>query len=149
MILVISDVLDVILDLTASEELLSIRSVVQDNTESSGHVDSLVLAVEVDVLLGVGATVAVDVLKFVGLVGALVVLLIVVIWLNDLSEPGTDGHLRLALFLVDLKEIAFRASFIFATIAGDRLAGVLVVANTVAIVHVDVVVEHIRRRSAR
>lgn len=150
MVGVLSDVLGGVSDLTTTEEFLGVGAVVQDDTESSGHVDSVVLGVEVDVLLRVSATVAVDVLKFVGLSGLRVVDRVVVVRLSDLSYPGTDGHELLAFFLVDFKEIVLLAIVVFATIVGDRLAGLLVVANTVAITfHVAVVVELARRRSAR
>lgn len=54
-----------IVSLTTSEEALSVRLVVEDNTDSSSHVGSLLLAVEVDVLARVSTSVSIDVLESV------------------------------------------------------------------------------------
>lgn len=65
MVQVIGDVLGCGIDFTTTEELLGVRGWVKNDTKSGSHVDSLVLAVKVNVLLAVRATVAVDVLEII------------------------------------------------------------------------------------
>jgi len=85
---VVRHVLRRVFDLATTEEFLRVGLGVEDDAEGGGHVDSGASAVPVDVLLGVSASVAVDVLKFVGDVGLFVVDWVVLIGLSDLSFPG-------------------------------------------------------------
>lgn len=66
---VVGDVLGSVVDLTATEELLSVGVGVEDNTESSSHIDGLSVGVEVNVLTRVSAPVTVHVLKSILLIG--------------------------------------------------------------------------------
>lgn len=141
MVGVLSNVLGGAIDLAATEEFLGVVGVVKDDTESSSHVDGVALSVEVDVLLGVSATVAVDVLESVGLVGTVIAEIVVGIGLSDLADPGFDGHELLADLLVDLKEVILGTIVVLSTVAGHTLAGFFVVAHTSTVFHVSVVVE--------
>ena len=85
MVLVIGDVLGRVLDLTTTEEFLGVGTWVQDNAEGGSHVDSVAIFVPVDVLLGVGAPVAIDVLKVVLGRGLVVVDSVMLIGFDDLS----------------------------------------------------------------
>ena len=120
MVRVSGDVLGGHVDFTGSEELLGVGVAVKDNAEGGSHVDSLTVAVPVDVLLGVSASVAVDVLKSVGAVGSVSNEWVVVVGLGDLTNPGAECHELFTLSLLDLEEIvlgtvvvlAFAASFV-------------------------------------
>lgn len=50
-------------DFTTSEEFLSIRCLVQNNTQTGGHIAGVSIWVVVDVLAGVLTSVTIDVLK--------------------------------------------------------------------------------------
>lgn len=69
---VVGNIFGRVIDLTTTEELLGVGGDVENDTESSSHVDGLAIAVPVDVLLAVGATIAVDVFEVI-LGGGLVV----------------------------------------------------------------------------
>ena len=141
MVLVIGDILGSVSDFTPTEKLLGIGSTVKDDTEGSSHVNSLSLAVEVDVLLGVCASVSVDVLKLIGYIWNLSVVWVVALWLSDLTNPGTNSHELLTLCLFDLEEVVLTAIIILASIGHDTLACLLVIldATTIAF-HVGVIV---------
>lgn len=133
MILVVGDVLGSVFDLTATEEFLGVGLRVKNDTESSGHVDSLAVLVPVDVLLGVSASVTINVLEVV-LSGWLVVVhWVVIVGFNDLSKPWTDGHELLTLSFFHLEEVILAVIFVLSTVAFDGVAGLLVVLDTAAI----------------
>jgi hypothetical protein len=92
-------------DLATAEELLGVVSVVEDDTESGGHVDGVALAVEVAVLLGIGTSVSVDVLELVLLVWLSGVNVVVVGWLSNLALPWDTGGCLFANGLVALEEV--------------------------------------------
>jgi hypothetical protein len=141
MLHVIGDILGSVFDLTATEELLGVRSTVEDDTEGSSHVDSLSSTVEVDVLLGVGASVSVDVLKCVGLIRLVCVDRVVVIRLSDLTNPGTDSHELLTLGLFYLEEVVLATIVILASVGHDTSTCLLVILDTTTIgFHVGVIV---------
>ena len=141
MFLVIGDILGSVSDFTATKELLGVGSTVKDDTEGSSHVNSLSLAVEVDVLLGVGASVAVNILKLVGDVRSVLNDWVVVIRLGDLTNPRTNSHELLTLGLFHLKEVVFLTIVILASVGHDTLACLLVVLDaTTVTLHVGVVV---------
>lgn len=100
-----SGLLGFLLDFATTEELLGVFLHVENNTESSSHVDSLALFVEVTVLLGVGASVSVDVLEGVLLVWASRVDLVVLLWLSDLTLPWHGGGGLLANSFVNFEEV--------------------------------------------
>ena len=127
MLHVIGNVLGSGLDLTATEEFLGVGCWVKNDTEGSSHVDSLVIAVEVDVLLAVSATVAVDVLEIVLSSGLVVVDWVVLIGFDDLSEPGANGHELLTLSLLDLEEVIFSGVVVLATIGIASLTGLFII----------------------
>ena len=89
---VIGDILGSVVDLTTTEELLLLgrASVIQDNTESSSHVDDLALTVEMAVLTGVSATVAKDVVKSVSLIRLVERDRVVVVGLGNLTDPRAN-----------------------------------------------------------
>ena len=91
---VVGNVLGSVVNFASTEELLLGRAalVVEDNAEGGGHVDYLVLAVEVDVLTRVGGAVSEDVLELVGLLGLVERDGVVAVGLSDLTDPGADGH---------------------------------------------------------
>jgi len=126
-VLVIGDVLGRVLDLTATEELLLVGGDVEDDTEGGSHVDSLVLAVPVHVLLRVSAAVAIDVFEVV-LHGWLVVVDgVVIVRLNDLSNPWADRHELLTLSLLNLEEVILSAVVVLTTVAVLGDTGFLVI----------------------
>ena len=127
MLHVIGNVLGSAVDLTTTEEFLGVGCWVKNDTKSSSHVDCLSTAVEVDVLLAVGATVAVDVLELVLSGGLVVVDWVVLIGLDDLSEPGAHGHKLLTLSLLDLEEVIFSGVVVLATIGIASLTGLFVI----------------------
>lgn len=109
-VLVVSNFLGGVVDFTTTEELLGVAGGVKDDTEGSSHVSGLLVGVPVGVLTGVSASVTVDVLELVGLVGLGVVDGVVALGLDDLSDPGADGHELLALAgVLDFKEVIFGA----------------------------------------
>jgi len=150
MVLIVGDVLGGVLDLTTTEEFLGVGFVVKDDTEGGSHVDGVTLAIPVAVLLGVAAAVAIDVLKSVGGVRDIVVHWVVVVWLSDLTNPGTDSHELLAGGLLDFEEIALLTVVVLAAVAGDSLAGLLVVLDATAVSsHIGIVLEFAWSRCAR
>jgi hypothetical protein len=60
---VIAHVLGLACDLAATEEGLGVAVLVKDHTKSRGHVHSIALLIEVDILSRVLASVTVDILK--------------------------------------------------------------------------------------
>ena len=150
MFLIVSDVLGGVLDLTTTEEFLGVGSVFKDDSEGGSHVDGVTVAVPVAVLLGVTAAVAIDVLKSVGGVRDIIVLGVVVGWLSDLADPGTDGHELLASGLLDLEEVALLTVVVLAAVAGSSLAGLLVIDDATAVSsHIGIVLEFAWSRCAR
>jgi hypothetical protein len=148
MLLVIGNILGSVSDLTATEELLGVRSTVKDDTEGSSHVHSLSCAVEVDVLLGVGASVAVNVLKCVGGCRRVSNEVVVNIRLGDLTNPGTNSHELLTLGLFYLEEVVLLTIVILASVGHDTLACLLVVLDATTIgFHVGVIVPFAWSRS--
>ena len=133
MSLVIGDVLGRVVDLTTTEEFLGVGLGVKDDTEGGGHVDSGASVVPVDVLLGVSASVTIDVLEVV-LDGWLVwVDGVVLIGLDDLSQPGADGHELLASSLLHFEEVILATIVVFTTVTVDGLAGLLVVLHAATV----------------
>ena len=130
---VVCDVFRRVFDLTTAEELLGVAGGVENDTESGSHVDSLALAVPVDVLLAVGATIAVDVLEFVLGGGLVVVDGVVLIGFDDLSEPWAHRHELLALSLLHLEEVIFSAVVVLATVGVSGLACLFVIDLTTAV----------------
>ncbi len=150
MVLIVGDVLGSGLNLATTEEFLRVRVLVKDNTESGSHVDSVALTIPVCVLLGVGATVTIDVLESVGLVGLLVVDWVMVVGLLDLTDPRANRHKLLTLSLFNLEEVVLATVVVLATIgASGGLTGFLVVLNASTIVlHLGIVVVLAWRRCA-
>ena len=141
MVLVIGDILGSVSDLTTTEELLGVGLTVEDDTEGGSHVDSLSSAVEVDILLGVGASVAVDVLKLVGDVWFFFVDWVVAFGLSNLTNPGTNSHELLTRGLFYLEEVVLTTVVILASIGHDTLACLFVVRDATTItLHVGVIV---------
>ena len=134
---VVGDVFGGAFNLTTTEELLGVGRGVQNDTKSGGHVSGLAIAVEVDVLSGVGATVAIDVLKLVSGVWFLVVDLVVVVGLSNLADPGTDSHELLALSLLDFEEVTFLTVLVLTGVDHAACAGLFVVYHT-AFIHVGI-----------
>lgn len=126
MVGVLSDILGGVLDLATSEELLGVAVLVENDTKGGSHVDGLTLAVPVDVLLGVGASVAVNVLELVSSVRLILVDLVMVVGFSNLANPGTDSHELLTLSLLDFEEVALGTVFVLAFVARNVLAGCLV-----------------------
>ena len=94
-----------------------------------------------DVLLGVGASVAVNILKLVGDVRSVCNDWVVVIRLGDLTNPRTNSHELLTLGLFHLKEVVFLTIVILASVGHDTLACLLVVLDATTVTfHVRVVV---------
>jgi len=91
-ILIVSSLLGLVLDLTTTEELLGVRVVVKDDTESGGHVDDLTVLVDEAVLARISASVTIDVVKSVSLVRLLLVDGVVIVRLSDLTNPWADSH---------------------------------------------------------
>ena len=85
------------------------------------------MAVPVNVLLAVSATVAIDVLELVLGGGLVVVDGVVLIGLNDLTNPRADGHKLLTLSLLHLEEVVLTAVIVLATVAVLSDAGLLVI----------------------
>ena len=133
MVLVIGDVLGSVVDFTATEELLGVRLAVEDNTESSGHVDGLTVGVPVAVLLGVGASVTIDVLELVLSRGLVVVDWVMLIGLDDLTQPWAHGHELLASGLFHFEEVILAAIVVLSTVAIGGFASLLVVLLTATV----------------
>ena len=89
---VTSSLLRCVFDLATTEEFLGVGTVIEDDTKSSSHVDSVSHNVEVDVLSAVGASVSIDVLEVVLFLRWVVADFIVVGWLSDLTNPWLDSH---------------------------------------------------------
>ena len=141
MVLVIGDILGSVSDLTTTEELLGVGLTVEDDTEGGSHVDSLSSAVEVDILLGVGASVAVDVLKLVSDIRLLVIDFVVAFRLCYLTNPRTNSHELLTLGLFYLEEVVLATIVIFSSVGDDTLACLLVILDATTItIHVGVIV---------
>ena len=150
MVLIVGDVLGGAIDLTTTEEFLGVGFVVKDDTKGGSHVDGVTVAVPVEVLLGVTAPIAIDVLKSVGGVRLLVVHGVVVAWLSDLADPGADSHELLTFSLLDLEEVVFPTVVVLAAVAGHSLAGLLVVDDATAVSsHIGIVLEFAWSRCAR
>lgn len=94
-----------LLDFAATEELLGVVSVAEDNAECGSHVDGVALAVEVAVLLGVSASVSIDVLELVLRLWLSRVDGVVTGWLSNLSLPWNAGGGLFANRLVTLEEV--------------------------------------------
>ena len=130
---VLRAVLGRVLDLTATEELLGVGGNLKDHTESSSHVDGIALVVEVDVLLGVGAAVAVHILELVSAVRSLVVDLVVVIGLLDLTDPGANSHELLTLGFLDSEEVVLGTVVVLTVVIDGRLASLLINSDSLAV----------------
>ena len=133
---VVGDVLGSAGNLATTEELLGVGWDVQDDTEGGSHVDSVALLVPVGVLLGVGTSVAVHVLKRVGRLGLRVVNLVVAIRLGDLADPGAQSHELLASRLLNGEEVVLTTILVLAFVAGVSLAGLFVDFSSALAVHV-------------
>ena len=138
-ILIIGNILGSVLNFTTTEESLSVGCSVKDNTESSGHVDGLSTGIEVDVLLGVSASVTIDVFEIVLSCRRISVDGVMIVWLNNLSDPGADRHELFTLSLFYLEEVIFTAIVVFTTIRWSSCTTFLVVDKTFTVVHVGVV----------
>ena len=130
---VLRAVLGRVLDLTATEELLGVGGNLKDHAESSSHVDGVALVVEVDVLLRVGAAVAVHILELVSAVRSLVVDLVVVIGLRDLTDPGADRHELLTLGFFDSEEVVLGTVVVLTVVIDGRLASLLINSDSLAV----------------
>ena len=113
---VIGDVLGSAIDLTTTEEFLGVAVSVENDTESGGHVDSLASTVEVDVLLGVSASVTIDVLELVASRRRVVIHRIMLSWLLNLANPGAHSHELLTLSLFNFEEIVLTTIIVFTTV---------------------------------
>jgi len=95
-----------IVDLPATEELLGVGLMVEDHTKACSHVDSLLFAVEEDILSAVLAPVTIHVLKLVAAVGLRGVGLWWVVRGDDGTDPRLRGHELLAGLVLYLEEIS-------------------------------------------
>lgn len=107
-----------VISLTTTEEFLSVRFSVEDDSEGGSHVGDLVVLVEVDVLARVLRSVSVAVLKSVGLVGLISVSFVVLFGLGNLTDPRLDSHELLALSLFSFEE-AFVFGGVLSTVLGS------------------------------
>lgn len=82
---VISDILSRAVNFTTTKEFLGVGLGVKNDTEGSGHVNGLSTGVEVDVLLGVSASVTIDVLEIVGNARGILVDIVMAVRLNNLT----------------------------------------------------------------
>jgi len=133
MVLIVGDVLGRGIDLTTTEELLGVGLGVQDDTEGGGHVDGAASGVPVDVLTGVSASVAIDVLEVVLDGWLLVVDGVVLIGLDDLSNPGADRHELLAGGFLHFEEVVLATVVVLSAVISGGVAGLLVVDEATAI----------------
>jgi len=136
---VISDVLSSAINLTATKEFLGVVLVVKNDTKGSSHVDGLSTGVEVDVLLGVSASVTIDVLEIVGDARGILVDGVMVIRLDDLTFPRKYRHELFTLGFFYFEEIVFATTVVFAFIAFANGTGLLIDTDTSIIVHLGVI----------
>ena len=87
MLLVTSSLFRLVRNFTTSEEFLSIRGLVQDNTQTGGHIAEVSIWVVVDVLAGVLTSVTIDVLKRIGNVWLGRIDWWMIVRLSDLALP--------------------------------------------------------------
>ena len=125
-VLIVCDIFGSVINLTTTEEFLSVRASVKNDTKGGSHVDGLAVLVPVDVLFGISASVAVDVLKSVGDVGFSVVNGIVIRWLSDLTDPRAHSHELLTRSLLNGEEVVSTTVLVLAFGSGASLAGFLV-----------------------
>ena len=122
-----SSLLRFVLDLATTEEPLGVFILVEDDTEASSHIADVTSGVVVDSHSRVLASVAIDVLELVGLIGLRLLNLRMVIRLDSGSSlPGLDGEELLTfldLFGLELEEVRLGLSLV---IDGLELTGLLV-----------------------
>ena len=87
MLLVTSSLFRLVRNFTTSKEFLSIRGLVQDNTQTGGHIAEVSIWVVVDVLAGVLTSVTIDVLKRIGNVWLGRIDWWMIVRLSDLALP--------------------------------------------------------------
>jgi len=92
--------------LASAEVLLGLGSVIQDNTESSCHINGFTIRIEVNVLSGIFTSVTVDPLESEVAVGRRRIRGRVVERLLDSSNPRLYSHELLTLSGIDLIEEA-------------------------------------------
>lgn len=93
-----------VFNFTSTEEFLGVTLGVEDDTESSGHVDNVSCSVEVNVLARVSTSVSVNVLEGVRLITLLLVRFSVFCGLLDGTDPRLGGLELLTNSLVRLFE---------------------------------------------
>ena len=138
-ILIIGNILGSVLNFTTTEESLSVGCSVKDNTESSGHVDGLSTGIEVDVLLGVSASVTIDILELVASRRWVVIDRIMLSGLLNLANPGAHSHELLTLSLLNFEEIVLTTIIVFTTVIIGDFTCLFVHTDTSVVVHVGVI----------
>mmetsp|Transcript_22822 Transcript_22822/g.16141 ORF Transcript_22822/g.16141 Transcript_22822/m.16141 type:complete len:251 (+) Transcript_22822:1353-2105(+) len=119
-IFVVSLLLGLVLNFTTAEEALGVSVVIEDNTESSGHIADLAVGVEEDVLSSVSASVSVNVVQSVSDIGLIVVNGVVIVGLSNLTNPRADSHELFSLTgILHLEEIVLLALLIINVIVED------------------------------
>lgn len=76
-----------VLNLTTTKESLGVGVLVQDYTETSGHVGDVTIWVIKDILSWILASITIGILKSIGGIRFFLVYLWVIIWLNDSTDP--------------------------------------------------------------